>query len=159
MIKVGMGYDIHRLEEGRPLYLGGILIPHPMGLRGHSDGDCLIHALIDALSGAAGLPDIGRQFPDDNSQYKDIRSSRLLEKVFHRLKDSGFRIINIDTIVIAESPRLAPHIPDMQILLAEILDIPPSSLSIKAKTNEGMEAVGRGEAIAAWAVALVEQTE
>lgn len=158
-LKVGLGYDIHRLMEGRPLYLGGVLIPHSKGLLGHSDGDCLIHAVIDALSGAAGLPDIGGQFPDSNPEYKNMRSTVLLGRVSRRLKDKGLSIINIDSVVIAESPRLASVFPEIQGTMAAILDIPPSALSIKATTNEGLGSVGREEAMAAWAVALLQSQD
>lgn len=158
MIKVGLGYDIHRLEEGRPLYLGGILIPYPRGLSGHSDGDCLIHAVIDALSGAAGLPDIGRQFPDSSEEFRGIRSTLLLEKVSARLKGGGAMILNIDSVVIAERPHLGRRIPEMQDLLAKILGITPAAISIKAKTNEGLGEIGREEAIAAWVVALLQSS-
>jgi 2-C-methyl-D-erythritol 2,4-cyclodiphosphate synthase len=156
MIRVGMGYDIHRLKEGRPLYLGGIRIPHDRGLLGHSDGDCLIHAIIDALSGAAGLPDIGRQFPDSSEEFKGIRSTLLLEKVSAGLKGGGCTILNIDSVVIAERPHLGSYIPKIQGLLAKILTVAPAALSIKAKTNEGLGEIGREEAIAAWAVALIQ---
>jgi 2-C-methyl-D-erythritol 2,4-cyclodiphosphate synthase len=156
MIKVGLGYDIHRLEKDRPLYLGGILIPHHLGLSGHSDGDCLIHAVIDALSGAAGFPDIGRQFPDTDETFKGIRSTLLLSKVAALFLEEGFRISHIDTILISERPRLGPYIPEMQSVLAGILGVSPSALSIKAKTNEGLGEIGREEAIAAWSVALIQ---
>lgn len=153
--RVGIGYDIHRLSEGRPLYLGGILIPHDRGLLGHSDGDSLIHAVIDALSGAAGFPDIGVRFPPGDEAFKDIRSTLLLEEVSGDLREGKWAIANIDAVVIAEKPRITPYVPDMKQALASILGMPDSAISIKATTNEGLGAIGQGEAIAAWAVALV----
>lgn len=145
--------------EGRPLYLGGVLIPHSKGLLGHSDGDCLIHAVIDALSGAAGLPDIGGQFPDSDPEFKNIRSTVLLKKVSEKLKVKSLSIINIDSVIIADNPRLASVFPEMKSAMAAVLNILPPALSIKATTNEGLGAVGREEAMAAWAVALLQSQE
>lgn len=156
MIKIGLGYDIHRLEKDRILYLGGIKIPHHLGLSGHSDGDCLIHAVIDALSGAAGFPDIGCQFPDTDPAFKNIRSTLLLEKVVAMLREEGFSISNIDCVVIAERPRLGSYIPEMQRCLADKLGITPAAISIKAKTNEGLGEIGGEEAIAAWSAVLLQ---
>ncbi len=155
-IKSGLGYDIHRLVDGRKLFLGGIEIPFAKGLLGHSDGDCLIHAIVDALLGALGEKDIGHHFPEKDSQYKDIRSAELLKVVVQRLEKNSTKIAHIDSLVIAEEPRLAAHIPRMKETLCAILRIGPEDLGIKARTNEGLDAVGHGEAIAAWATVLLE---
>lgn len=157
-IRTGLGYDIHRLEEGRRLFLGGVEIPSPKGLIGHSDGDCLIHAIIDALLGAIGERDIGQIFPDQNPEYKDIRSTELLKDVIGKLKKNKIEIVNIDSIVIAEKPRLASYISQMKEVLCPILGVEKDDLGIKAKTNEGLGGVGKGEAIASWAQVLVEKT-
>jgi 2-C-methyl-D-erythritol 2,4-cyclodiphosphate synthase len=155
-IKSGIGYDVHRLVEERKLFIGGIEIPFHKGLLGHSDGDCLIHAIIDALLGALGERDIGHFFPDTDSKYKDIRSSRLLEEVVQKLDADNVRIAHIDTLIIAEEPRLAEYIPQMKKALCSILRIGPKDLGIKAKSNEGLDSVGHGESIAAWATTLLE---
>ena len=155
--KVGVGYDIHRLVRGRKLILGGVEIPHGRGSLGHSDGDCLVHALIDALLGALGQGDIGQLFPDTDPGWKDIRSTELLEDVVDLLKDRGATIQNVDAVIAAERPRLGPHVNAMKQTLAPILGVPEDSVGIKAKTNEGLGAVGRGRAIACWAVALISQ--
>lgn len=155
--KVGVGYDIHRLVRGRKLILGGVEIPHGRGSLGHSDGDCLVHALIDALLGALGQGDIGQLFPDTDPGWKDIRSTELLEDVVDLLKDRGATIQNVDAVIAAERPRLGPHVNAMKQTLAPILGVPEGSVGIKAKTNEGLGAVGRGRAIACWAVALISQ--
>ena len=156
MFRVGMGTDIHRLEEGRPLFLGGITLPFEKGLVGHSDGDCLIHALIDALLGAAGAGDIGRHFPDTDPAFRGIRSTLLLQETRNKLLAADTDILNVDAVVTAEKPRLSPHIPSMENRLAELIKIPPDRINIKAKTNEGMGEVGRGEAIAAQVVVLLQ---
>jgi 2-C-methyl-D-erythritol 2,4-cyclodiphosphate synthase len=154
-IKIGLGYDIHRLLKGRALYLGGVEIPHHAGLAGHSDGDCLIHALIDALLGALGEGDIGRLFADTDPKWKDIRSVDLLRRIVLRLKKKRVEILNIDLVVVAEEPKLAPYAGMVKRTLATILDIPEDDIGIKAKTNEGLGPVGRRRAIACWAVVLV----
>lgn len=156
MIKVGLGYDIHRLVKGRPLYLGGIDIPYPKGLLGFSDGDCLIHALMDALLGAMGGKDIGRLFPDTDSKYKDIRSTRLLETVALELKERNFKILNVDSLLIAQQPRLSDYLPRMKETLSSILEIRSEVLSIKPRTNEGLGEIGKGKAIAAWTAVLIQ---
>jgi len=156
-IKVGFGYDIHRLAKGRDLYLGGVKIPHPSGLLGHSDGDCLVHALIDALLGAAGEPDIGRLFPDTDPKYKGIRSPVLLADVVSRLRRRGKRVVNADAVVVAQAPKLAAHIEAMKEALCPVLGVERDSLGIKAKTNEGLGLIGRERAIACWAVVLIEE--
>ncbi len=149
--RIGLGYDLHRLVPGRKLWLGGVLIPHPRGLMGHSDGDALVHALTDALLGAAGEPDIGRLFPDTEPAFKDIRSTELLRRVAARLKRKGWRVLQADAVVVAERPKLAPHIPAMKAALAPILGVKPDALGIKAKTDEGLGDVGHGRAVRCWA--------
>lgn len=154
-IKTGIGYDIHRLEPGRKLYLGGGEIPYAKGLVGHSDGDCLIHAIIDALLGALGEKDIGQYFPDTNPAYKNIRSTEMLASIAVRLKEMDFKIANVDSIIIAEEPNLNEYIPQMRNVLCPILGLDIKDLGIKAKTNEGIGDIGQGNAIAAWATVLL----
>ena len=156
-IKVGLGYDIHRLSRGRDLYLGGVKIPHLSGFLGHSDGDCLVHALIDALLGAAGEADIGRLFPDTDPAYRGIRSIVLLRQVMARLRRRRVRVLNADVVVVAQAPKLAPHIEAMKDALCPILGVTKDRLGIKAKTNEGLGLIGRVRAVACWAVVLVEE--
>lgn len=156
-IKTGLGYDIHKLEKGRKLFLGGVEIEFPEGLKGHSDGDCLIHAVIDALLGATGEKDIGQTFPDTDPRYKDVRSYELLKKVVSRIKEKNIKILNVDSIIIAEKPKLAPYIPQMKDVLCPILGVGRDDLGIKAKTNEGLDAIGQGLAIASWAQVLVAE--
>lgn len=156
-IKIGLGFDIHKLEKGRKLFLGGIEIPFPKGLVGHSDGDCLIHAIIDGLLGAAGEEDIGQLFPDTDPKYKDIRSTELLIETVWKLKERKIEIINIDSIIIAEEPKLASSIPQMKEILCPILRVEKDDLGIKAKTYEGLGAIGQGKAIAAWVHVLVKE--
>ena len=155
MIRTGIGYDSHRLVEGRRLVLGGVEIPHDRGLLGHSDADALIHALCDALLGAVADGDIGQHFPDKDPQWKDADSTVLLGRVAERLMRAGWRIVNTDATVLAEAPKLLPHIPAIRARLAEVLGIDVSRVSVKAKTNEGMDAVGRREGISVMAVATV----
>jgi 2-C-methyl-D-erythritol 2,4-cyclodiphosphate synthase len=149
---VGIGYDIHRLIEDRALFLGGIHIEYEKGLAGHSDGDVLLHAICDALLGAANLGDIGTHFPDTDERYKNISSAVLLKKVKTFVENSGFLTKNIDAVIIAEQPRIQPYREPIQKNIAQILHIPESSVSIKGKTNEGIGPIGEGQAIAAWAV-------
>jgi 2-C-methyl-D-erythritol 2,4-cyclodiphosphate synthase len=151
--RVGIGYDVHRLEPGRRLVLGGIEIPADRGPVGHSDGDALAHALCDALLGAAGLGDIGTHFPDTDPRWKDVSSLLFLERTSAMLAEHGLRIAWIDAVVIAERPKLGPHFPAMKQALAGALVVPPERINLKAKTNEGMGELGRGEAIAAQVVA------
>jgi 2-C-methyl-D-erythritol 2,4-cyclodiphosphate synthase len=155
-IKVGIGYDLHRLQEGEKLFLGGVDIPFSKGSVGHSDGDCLIHAIIDALMGALGEGDIGQLFPDTDSRYQNIRSTKLLEIAMDRVHGKNGIIHHVDCIVIAESPKIGPYIPEMKQILCPILQIETTDLGIKAKTNEGIGPVGQGEAIAALAQVLLE---
>ncbi len=152
---VGIGYDVHRLAENRELYLGGIKIDFDKGLLGHSDGDVLIHAICDALLGAANLGDIGLHFPPNDDQYKNISSNKILKEVSKFLENSGLLAENIDAIVVAEVPKIYPHIKQMKQNIANILKISEDAISIKGKTNEGLGAVGEGKAIAAWAVCEV----
>ncbi len=155
-MRIGTGYDLHRLEEGLPLILGGVTIAHAKGLKGHSDGDALAHAAIDALLGAAALGNIGRLFPDTDPQYQGADSIELLARVGALVKDAGFSIANIDATIIAQEPKLDPHLDAMGECLAQCLAIAPERVSVKAKTNEGVGAEGRGEAISVQAVALLE---
>ena len=156
-IKVGMGYDVHQFAEGRDLWLGGIRIPHTHGLLGHSDADVLIHAICDALLGAAGLRDIGYHFPDTSVEFAGIDSKILLSRVVASLKERGWHVGNIDATVCAQAPKLNPHIPAMQKTLAEVLQIDTADVNIKATTTEHLGFVGRKEGIAAYAVALIEK--
>jgi 2-C-methyl-D-erythritol 2,4-cyclodiphosphate synthase len=155
--RVGIGYDLHRLVEGRRLVLGGIEIPFSKGLAGHSDADVVLHSLCDALLGAAGLGDLGGYFPDTDPRYRDISSARLLDAVLAEIERCGFEIENVDVTILAEAPRLAPLLGAMRDRLAELLRISPEFVNIKAKTNEGVGAIGRGEAIAAYAVCLLRK--
>jgi len=157
MTRAGIGYDLHRLAEGRKLILGGVELPFPKGPVGHSDGDALAHALCDALLGAAGLGDIGTHFPDTDPQWKDASSLRFLEHVRTLLSELDFRIAHIDAIVITEKPKLGPHFPAMREALANSLGISASMINLKAKTNEGVDAIGRGEAIAAHVIVTLER--
>lgn len=155
--RAGIGNDLHRLVPGRKLILGGLRIPFELGPAGHSDGDALCHAICDALLGAASLGDIGRHFPDDSPQWKDKSSLAFLDRAREMLGDSGYRIVNVDATIGLERPRLSPHIPSMAKKVARALKISMNQVSIKAKTGEGIGAVGRGEAVRADAVALIER--
>jgi 2-C-methyl-D-erythritol 2,4-cyclodiphosphate synthase len=152
---VGQGYDIHRLVEGRRLILGGVEIEFELGLLGHSDGDSLTHAVCDALLGAAALGDIGTHFSDQDPRYAGIDSLLLLRRVCELLRQHGFRVENVDATILAERPKMAPHLALMRARLAEAMGVEESRLNLKAKTNEGLDAIGRGEAIAAQAIALI----
>lgn len=156
-IRVGMGYDVHRLVEGRDLWIGGVRINHTMGLLGHSDADVLIHALCDALLGAANMRDIGYHFPDTAGEYAGIDSKILLRKVVALLADKGYRIGNADMTICAERPKLNPHIPAMQEALAQCMGIDIDDISIKATTTEKLGFTGREEGISAYAVVLIEK--
>jgi len=156
-MRVGMGYDSHRLVAGRPLILGGVRVPFELGLKGHSDADALIHAIVDALLGAAGLGDIGSHFPDSDPQYKDRSSLFFLEEAGRLVAQNGFRITNIDATVIAQAPKLGPYFPQMAETMGHALGARARDISLKAKTNEGMGLVGRSEGMAVFAVALLEE--
>ncbi len=154
-MRVGLGYDAHRLVAGRPLVLGGVEIPHAQGLLGHSDADVLSHAIGDALLGAVGAGDLGTHFPDKDPAYEGISSLILLERIMLIVRDRGFTPMNVDATIVAQAPRLAPHIPAMQAKLAPILGVSPADINIKATTTEHMGFAGRGEGMAAYAVVLV----
>lgn len=156
-IRVGFGYDVHKLTEGRDLWLGGIKIDHSKGLLGHSDADVLLHAICDALLGAANLRDIGYHFPDTASEYESIDSKILLRKTLDVIQEKGYSVENIDATVCAERPKINPHIPAMQAIIAEILKIDEDDVSIKATTSERMGFVGREEGFSAYAVALIQK--
>ena len=158
-IRVGTGYDVHRLCENRKLILAGVNIPHPKGLYGHSDADVLTHAIIDALLGAAGLGDIGQHFPDNDNTYKDASSITLLKSIGELLHQKGWKIGNIDSTIIAQAPKLSPYKEEMIINLSQTLNIPQTAINIKAKTEEGLGFTGSGEGIAAQAVCLVNQID
>jgi len=154
-IRIGFGVDVHRLEEGREFWLGGLKLPSSFGAVGHSDADVLIHAICDALLGALNLRDIGFHFSDTDPQYKGIDSKILLENVMRLIKGKGFGVVNIDATVILEKPKVNPHIPEMQTILAEILEVEIDRVSIKATTHEKVDSFGEGKAVKAYAVCLV----
>ena len=154
-IRVGQGYDVHQLVEGRDLILGGVNIPFEKGLLGHSDADALLHAIIDALLGAAGLGDIGSHFPDTAAEFKDANSRVLLREAYQSVQALGWKVVNVDTTVIAQKPKLAPHIPAMRANIAADLGLPENCVNIKGKTNEKLGYLGRMEAIEAQAAVLL----
>ena len=155
-MRIGQGFDVHRLVEGRKLVIGGVKVPFEKGLLGHSDADVLLHAIMDALLGASGLPDIGQHFPPNDERYKDIDSKILLERVYDLIKSVGIkRIVNIDATIIAEKPKLGQYIPEMKSVIVGILHMDTADVNIKATTTEGLGYTGRGEGIAAMAVCLV----
>jgi 2-C-methyl-D-erythritol 2,4-cyclodiphosphate synthase len=156
MTRAGIGYDLHRLVENRKFILGGIEVPFHKGSVGHSDGDALAHAICDALLGAAGLGDIGTHFPDTDPQWRDVSSLRFLERARELLAQQRLRIVHIDAVVILEKPKLGPHFPAIREALAQSLGISASAINLKAKTNEGLDAIGCGEAIAAQAIVTLE---
>lgn len=155
-MRVGIGYDIHPLGQRRKLILGGLEIPHTQGLVGHSDADVLVHAVCDAVLGAMGEGDLGRHYPSSDPRYKDISSLRLLEDVSGMLAKNGFRLVNLDTVIIAQAPRLGPHLDAMRTQIAEVLKVEGTQVNVKVKSGEGLDAVGREEAIAAQAICLIE---
>jgi 2-C-methyl-D-erythritol 2,4-cyclodiphosphate synthase len=154
-IRVGFGYDVHALAPGRDLWLGGIRIEHPLGLQGHSDADVLIHAICDALLGAADLRDVGYHFPDADDEYKNIDSKILLRHTMKLVREAGYELGNIDSTLVAEQPKLKPHIPAMKKTLAEVMQADSGDLSIKATTTEQLGFTGRQEGVAAYATALI----
>ncbi len=156
MIRIGIGYDIHRLEAGLPCRLGGVTIAHEKGMVGYSDGDPLLHAVCDALLGAAGLGDIGRYFPEGELKWKGINSLTLLSEVFKMLTDRQYRVVNVDSVIIAERPRITPHVNVMKANISQCLAILPDCVNIKATTNEKVGFIGREEGIAAQAVCIIE---
>jgi 2-C-methyl-D-erythritol 2,4-cyclodiphosphate synthase len=154
--RVGLGYDLHRTQPGRPLVLANITIPHDVGLVGHSDADVVIHALIDAITGAAALPDVGEMFPNTDPQYQGINSANLLTAVMRELSKTRWLLVNVDIVVIAQRPKLAPHKPALRRRLAELLNLPQDRVNIKGKTNELMDSIGQEKAIACHCVALLQ---
>lgn len=159
MIRTGIGYDVHQFAEGRPLILGGVEIPHTHGLDGHSDADVLSHAIADSILGALGLPDIGYYFPPGNESCKDICSLRILEKCRNLCEEHEYQLMNIDSSLVAEAPKVLPHAEAMKANIAEALDIDPGQVGIKATTNETMGFVGRKEGMAAYASALIAKKD
>ena len=156
-MRIGTGYDLHRLVDDRELILGGVKIPYEKGLSGHSDADVLIHAIIDSLLGAMGEKDIGTHFPDSDMSFKDISSMVLLQKTMQIMENNGYKIVNIDSNIICQKPKLMPYIDKMKEKLAPLLNLDIMSLSIKAKTNEGQDSVGEGNSIASQCVCLIEK--
>ncbi len=156
-IRVGLGYDVHRLTEGRKLILGGAYIPYEKGLLGHSDADVVIHAVMDAMTGAVKLGDIGRLFPDNDPAYEGISSRILLKKVCELLNEKGYEIVNVDAVIIAQRPKMSPFVGEMEKNLAEDMNVDVDCINIKATTEEGLGFTGRGEGIAAQAVVLVKK--
>ncbi|MDJ0816707.1 MAG: 2-C-methyl-D-erythritol 2,4-cyclodiphosphate synthase [Desulfobacterales bacterium] len=158
-MRVGIGYDVHKLVAGRPLILGGIVIPFEKGLLGHSDADVLVHAICDALLGAAGIGDVGLHFPDTDPKFKDVASLKLLAATSDMIRGDRFAVVNIDATIFAEAPKIEPYRQDMRQNLARTLEIDPGCINIKATTTEGLGYVGRGEGIAAMSVVLLNQNE
>ncbi len=158
-LRIGNGYDIHRLVEGRPLILGGVVLPHDRGLDGHSDADVLTHAIMDAMLGALCLGDIGHYFPPSDEQWRGANSLTLLEQVNHLIQKKGWTISNLDSVIVAERPKLKPHLQEMQENLADTLKLTPTAIGIKATTNERLGPVGREEGIAVHAVVLLAKTD
>ena len=156
-MRVGMGYDVHRLVPDRPLILGGVKIDYELGLLGHSDADCLLHAIMDALLGAAAMGDIGKHFPDTDEKYKGADSAVLMKEVGRMLAEAGFRVGNIDATIIAQKPKMAPHIESMRERIAEVLGIDISRITVKATTEEGLGFTGEGLGISCQAIALLEE--
>ena len=157
-MRIGQGFDVHRLVPGRKLILGGVTIPYELGLLGHSDADVLVHAIMDALLGAIGAGDIGRHFPDQDPAYQDADSMKLLSQVVELVKTNGFTVLNLDSTIIAQRPKLAEYIPGMRENLAVMLELPVEQVNVKATTTEKLGFTGRGEGIAAQAVVLLEKT-
>jgi 2-C-methyl-D-erythritol 2,4-cyclodiphosphate synthase len=157
-MRVGQGYDIHPLREGRPLILGGVVIPHLQGLDGHSDADALTHAVCDAILGAMGEGDLGTRYPSSNPEYKNFSSLVMLRSVAQTLEDNGYVLVNLDTVILAQAPKLAPYMTSMQDSLAHVLQVSPSQVNIKVKSGEGIGMIGRAEGIASMAICLIEHT-
>lgn len=159
IFRTGLGYDVHQLVAGRPLIIGGIIVPHTLGTLGHSDGDALLHAVTDALLGSLALGDIGQHFPDDDDAWKDIPSNIFLEKAISLVREEGFDIVNIDTVIILEKPKLKPYIPAIRENMARILSISPDMISVKATTHEKMGFAGEEKGWACQAMVMVQKTE
>ena len=156
-LRVGQGFDAHRLVAGRPLRLGGIEVPHGRGLEGHSDGDCVLHAVCDALLGAAGEGDMGRHFPSREPRWRGVGSDVFLEEVRRLVAAAGYAVVNLDVTIVAQEPVLAPHLEKMRVAIAGVLGVEPDQVSVKAKSTDHLGALGRGEGIAALAAALLEK--
>jgi len=157
--RVGLGFDVHRLVEGRPCVLGGVLLPHPAGPAGHSDGDAVLHALIDALTGAAGLDDVGTLFPDDDPRWKGADSALLVTEVVQRVRRAGWRVGNVDVVIATEGPRIAPHRPALRERLARLLGVEVGAVNVKGKSLEGLGALAGGAGVAAQVVCLLLESE
>lgn len=156
-LRIGFGIDFHQLVEGRDLFIGGIRIPHVKGALGHSDADVLLHAICDALLGALALGDIGMHFPNTDPAFKDIDSKLLLAQCYAKVKEKGYRVVNVDSSICLETPKIKPYVPEMQAVIASLLAIPPGTVSVKATTTERMGFVGREEGLVAYATVLLEQ--
>lgn len=156
-MRVGIGFDVHRLVESRPLIIGGVTIPYHLGLQGHSDADVLLHAIADGLLGAAGLGDIGMHFPDTDPQYLGISSMTLLSDVKQKIMKAGFDVNNVDAVIVAQQPKMAPYIPEMKLNIARVLEVGAQAVNIKATTTERLGFTGRGEGIAAWAAVTLHE--
>lgn len=156
-MRIGIGYDVHRLVPGRPLKLGGVTIPFERGLLGHSDADAVLHALCDALLGAAGQPDIGELFPDNDPRWKDADSRRFVEEALQRVSNAGYSVANVDLIIHAQQPRLGAYKEQIGAAVAQLVGVARDAVGVKATTNEGLDAIGRGEAIACWAAVLLQR--
>jgi 2-C-methyl-D-erythritol 2,4-cyclodiphosphate synthase len=156
-LRVGLGFDAHRLVAGRPLRLGGVDVPHGRGLEGHSDGDCVLHAVCDALLGAAGEGDMGRHFPSRDPRWRGVASRAFLEEVRRLVRAAGYSLVNLDVTIVAQEPMLAPHLDAMGGAIAEVLEVEPARVSVKAKSTDHLGALGRGEGIAALAAVLLEK--
>ena len=155
-MRIGQGYDIHPLREGRRLILGGIEIPHTHGLDGHSDADALVHAVCDALLGAMGEGDLGGKYPSSDPKFKDLSSLSMLKDITESLAQKGFRLVNLDTVIMAQAPRLGPYLEKMERAIADVMQVNPSQINVKVKSGEGLGTIGRGEGIATQAVCLIE---
>ncbi|HJT21744.1 MAG TPA: 2-C-methyl-D-erythritol 2,4-cyclodiphosphate synthase [Nitrospira sp.] len=155
-MRIGYGYDVHPLGPGRKLILGGVEVPHDKGLLGHSDSDVLVHAVCDALLGAMGEGDLGRHYPSSDPQYRGISSLKLLKDVLSKLVKKGYRVANVDTVIVAQAPRLGPHLAAMQKTMAHVMGVDPDVINVKVKSGEGLDAVGREEGMTAHAVCLIE---
>lgn len=157
MLRIGNGYDVHRLVEGRKLILGGVEIPHLKGVLGHSDGDVLVHAIMDALLGSLALGDIGQHFPDTSNEYKDIDSMILLERVFNLIKEKGYRVVNLDCVIVAQKPKLKLYLEEMRQKISKVLETQISNISVKATTEEKLGFTGNEEGIKSYCVVLLEK--
>jgi 2-C-methyl-D-erythritol 2,4-cyclodiphosphate synthase len=157
--RIGIGFDVHRLVEGRPCVLGGITLDHPRGPLGHSDGDAVLHAIADALLGAAGLDDLGTLFPDSDARWKDASSAKLLEEELRRVKKAGYRPVNVDVVIATEGPKIAPHRSEMRASIAALLGLEPDAVNVKGKSLEGLGALAGGMGVAVQAVCLIERSE